>query len=253
MNLKKHVLISTLLAGFLLSSCAGQATEVPTLDANVIMTNAVNTFVASMNQTQTAQALLITDTVTASPTNTNTPVSLVTLAPPPTWTQAPVFNPVLPTIIKSPTVTGTQYTPTVNPALSAVGCNNLGLILDVTVPAGSVLKPGENFTKTWKVENNGTCDWALLYRLVFISGDRMDGDPSALGKVIVPGKWTQLSVGLVAPTKGGTYTGVWRMATQQGAPFGSSLTVSIVVGTPTDTPQPTSTATATNTPVTSYP
>jgi hypothetical protein len=118
------------------------------------------------------------------------------------------------------------------------------------------LKPGENFTKTWKVENNGTCDWALLYRLVFVGGDQMGGDPSALGKVIVPGKWTQLSVGLTAPSKPGTYTGTWRMATQQGSPFGATLTVSIVVGTPTDTPQPTSTATATatNTPITpSYP
>jgi len=160
MTLKKHVLISTLLVGLLLSSCAGQATEAPTLDASVIMTDAVNTFVASMNQTQTAQALLVTNTATASPTVTSSPIGLATTTPPPTWTLAPVLS--LPTVFKSPTATGTQYTPTVNPGLSAVGCNNLGLIYDVNVPAGSVFKPGENFTKTWKVENNGTCDWVYL-------------------------------------------------------------------------------------------
>jgi hypothetical protein len=66
----------------------------------------------------------------------------------------------------------------------------------------------------------------------------MEGDPGSLGKVIVPGKWTQLSVGLVAPSKPGTYTGTWRMATQQGNPFGATLTVSIVVANPTDTPVP---------------
>jgi len=256
MSIKKSIVILILIAGALLSSCAGQATEAPTLDANVIMTNAVNTFVASMNQTQTAQALLVTNTATASPTNTSTPISLVTVAPPPTWTQAVVVNPILPTVFKSPTATGTQYTPTPNPSLLASGCNNLGLILDVNIPAGSVLKPGENFTKTWKVENNGTCNWVLLHHLVFVSGDRMDGDPPSLGKIIVPGKWTQLSVGLTAPSKPGTYTGSWRMATQSGTAFGSTLTVSIVVGTPTDTPQPTSTATATATSTatqTSYP
>ena len=236
MSIKKHVLISTLLVGLLLSSCAGQATEAPTLDASVIMTDAVNTFVASMYQTQTAQVTLVTNT--ASPTITSSPTSPVTAPPPPTWTLAPVFNSILPTVSKSPTATGTQYTPTVNPGLSAVGCNNLGLVYDVNIPAGSVFKPGESFTKTWKVENNGTCDWVYLYHLVFVSGDRLEGEPAGLSKVIVPGQWTQLSVGLSAPSTPGTYTGSWRMATQSGAPFGVTLTVSIVVANPTDTPVP---------------
>ena len=253
MSISKYIAVFTLIASVMLSACAGQATEAPTLDASVIMTDAVNTFVASMNQTQTAQALLVTDTVTASPTNTSTPMSLVISTPPPTWTLAPVFNSVLPTVFKSPTATGTQYTPTVNPGISAVGCNNLGLVYDVNIPAGSIFKPGESFTKTWKVENNGTCNWVYLYHLVFVSGDRLDGDPPRLSKVIVPGQWTQLSVDLFAPSKPGTYTGSWRMATQPGTPFGVTLNVSIAVSNPTDTPQPTSTATATNTPVTSYP
>jgi len=256
MFIKKRFVTLVLFVCVVLTSCGGRATEVPTLDANVIMTDAVNTFIANINQTQTAQALLAT--ATASSTITSSPVSLVTATPPPTWTQAPIFNPVLPTIFKSPTATGTQYTPTANPALLASGCNNLRLILDVNVPAGSVVRPGESFTKTWKVENSGTCDWVYLYRLVFVSGDRMDGEPSGLGKVIVPGKWTQLSVSLTAPKKAGTYIGYWRFGTQTGSPFGSTLTVSIVVGSPTDTPQPTSTPvppTSTNTPVTpsSYP
>jgi len=234
MSIKKYVGALFLITCVVLSSCAGQATEVPTLDANVIMTDAINTFVASMNQTQTAQALLITNT--ASPTITSTPTATTT--PPPTWTQAAIINPILPTVFKSPTATGTQYTPTPNPTLLASGCNNLGFILDVSVPAGTVMKPGESFTKTWKVENNGTCDWVYLYHLVFVGGDRMEGDPGSLGKVIVPGKWTQLSVDLVAPSKPGTYTGTWRMANQPGTPFGAALTVSIVVANPTATPVP---------------
>jgi len=253
MSTNKKIIIVVLLASLVLSACGAQAgTDVPTLDVDAIMTAGVGTFIANMHETQTAQATLATNTATNTPTQTNTPISLVTATPPATWTLAPINNIVLPTVYKSPVATGTQFTPTVDPALSAVGCNNLGLIYDVNIPAGSVIKPGESFTKTWKVENNGTCDWVLLYRLVFISGDRMEGDPSALGKVIVPGKWTQLSVTLTAPLKGGTYTGTWRLGTQAGNAFGSTLTVSIVVGNPTNTPEPTSTPT--NTPVpTSYP
>jgi Ig-like domain from next to BRCA1 gene len=202
-----------------------------------------------MHQTQTAQVTPATET--ASPTITGSPASLATIALPPTWTPAPIL--LLPTIFKSPTATGTHYTPTTDPALLAAGCNNLQLIYDVNIPAGSVVRPGESFTKTWKVANNGTCNWVLYYHLVFVSGDQMGGSPSNLGKTIVPGKWTQISVNLKAPKNAGTYTGYWRMGTQTGTPFGVTLSVSIIVGTPTDTPQPTSTPVPTNTPVPPYP
>jgi hypothetical protein len=228
-----HQLLVVLLSGVLLSSCAGQATSEPTVDPNAIQTSAVQTFMAALTQTQAAQP---TVTETASPTITNTPLSLPTLAPPPTST--PVLFPVVPTIIV-PIATGTQYTPTVNPALAGVGCNNLRLVAEVTIPSGTVFQPGDHFTKTWKVENNGTCDWVYQYSLAFVSGDRMGGDPGYLGKTIVPGKWTELSVTMRAPKDPGTYTGNWRMTTQAGSPFGATLTVSIKVATPTNTPKPT--------------
>ena len=240
MSLNRHI-VTILLAGIILASCSGQATEAPTVDANAIQTVAVETFMASMSQTQAAQVPSATET--ASPTMTSTPISLVTATPSPTLTKA-VLNFVLPTIFKSPTATGTQYTPTVNPASVAVGCNNLRLVLNVTIPAGSVIKPGDKFTKTWKVENNGTCDWKYNYSFVFVGGDRMSGNSFSLGKNIVPGKWTELSVNLKAPSSTGTYTGYWRMADQSGTVFGETLTVSIVVGIPTNTPVP-PTATAT--------
>lgn len=261
MSVTRKILITVLLASVVLSACGAETgTEVPTLDVNAIMTAGVGTFIANMYQTQTAQALLVTNT--ASPTITSSPTT-----PPPTGTQAPIIlNPILPTVFKSPTATGTQFTPTPNPGLLASGCNNLRLLRDESIPDGTVVKPGATFTKVWKVENNGTCNWVILYRLVFVGGDRMDGEPPALGKIIVPYGWPDLSIKLTAPNKPGKYTGIWRMGTQSGTPFGSNLTVSIIVGSPTDTPQPTSTAvpptatltptlTPTNTPVTpsSYP
>ena len=160
MSINKRIATLALFACVVLTSCAGQVTEAPTLDISAIMTAGAGTFIANMNQTQTAQALLVTNT--PSPTVTSSPVIPTTVAPPSTWTPAPVL--LLPTAFKSPTTTGTQYTPTVDPALSASGCNNLGLIQDVNYPAGSVLNVGESFTKTWKVENNGTCNWIFSFR-----------------------------------------------------------------------------------------
>ncbi|HUG33910.1 MAG TPA: NBR1-Ig-like domain-containing protein, partial [Anaerolineales bacterium] len=160
-------------------------------------------------------------------------------SPEPSATQGFVFIPVLGTSSVSPTPTGTRFTPTANPLTLASGCNNLLLISDVSIPAGTVMRPSETFTKIWKVGNSGTCNWALQYRLVFTGGEQMGGDPSGLGRVIEPTRWTQISIELVAPRRAGTYSGYWRLGTQSGSPFGSTLTVSIVVAAPTNTPQPT--------------
>ena len=226
-------LLFALIGGILLSSCAGQSTGEPTIDPNIIQTAAVQTFMVALSQTQAAQP---TATETPSPTATNTAISLPTINTLPALT-ATAYPLLLPTFYRTPT--GTQYTPTVDPALAGVGCNNLRLILEVTIPSGTVFQPGDHFTKTWKVENNGTCNWVYQYSLAFISGERMGGDPGYLSKTIVPGKWTELSVNMRAPKDPGTYTSNWRMTTQSGSPFGATLTVSIVVANPTNTPQPT--------------
>ncbi|HXF85411.1 MAG TPA: NBR1-Ig-like domain-containing protein [Anaerolineales bacterium] len=230
----RHSIILMIFLGLLLVSCGGQNEVLPTPDLSSILTVAVGTVVESVFQTQTAIAPPSVPTVT--PTISPTPTPIV-LSPIPSSTFTPiVFNPVI--TYPSPTPTGTQYTPTPNPSTLAYGCNNLRLLRDETIPAGTVMLPGQTFTKAWKVENNGTCNWVYQYQLVFISGERMGGEPPRLNKVIEPGKWTQLSIDLTAPTKPGTYTGYWRLGDQQGHPFGSTLTVQIVVSHPTDTPVP---------------
>lgn len=248
MNQKR--VASLVLLVFLLAACGGQPTVAPTMDVGAILTSSVSTFSAALFDTQTAQAL----SATPSPTSTDikpTDTALALASPIESPTQGFVFNPAS-TLILTPSVTGTIFTPTPNPSSLALGCNNLALIRDETIPAGTVMSPLQVFTKTWKVENNGTCDWVYLYRLVFTGGNQMGGEPSGLGKVIPPGKWTQISVQLMAPKQPGSYVGTWRLGTQAGGAFGSTLTVSIVVASPSNTPVPatnTPLPTATNTPL----
>jgi hypothetical protein len=220
-----------LLIGFILASCGGQPPASPTPDINAVLTSAIGTVAASFFQTQTAIFTPATETFTPTfiPTATSTPLILSTATAAPTQTQLVLISTPVPNFTFVPSPTGTQHTPTVNPTALASGCNNLRLISDVTIPAGTVLKPRETFTKTWQVENNGTCDWVYLHHLTFISGDSMAGEDTRLSKVIPPGKWTQISVDLQAPNVEGTYTGYWRFADPDGNVFGSTLTVSIVV------------------------
>ena len=222
-NARKSLII--LFIVLLIASCSGQNPPESTPDVNAIMTAGVGTFAASIFQTQTAMV----PPATATPTVTQTPTATVAtpsplVSPTPSATQL-IF--VAPLVTFTAVTTGTP--PTANPTILASGCNNLLLLRDETVPAGTVFRPEEGFTKVWKVANTGSCDWVYFYHLVFVSGERMGGEPGRLGKVIEPGKWTQLSLNMQAPRNPGTYTGYWRFADQGGIAFGSTLSVSIEV------------------------
>jgi hypothetical protein len=110
---------------------------------------------------------------------------------------------------------------------------------DVTIPDGKEIPPGKSFTKTWRVRNTGTCAWETGTKLVFVSGDQMDGPPSVPVGPVAPNSGTQVSVNLVAPSTPGTYRGNWQLQSPDGTEYGSVIYVEIVVPaapSPTETP-----------------
>jgi Ig-like domain from next to BRCA1 gene len=230
MNFARRSLIPLLFIGMLLTSCGGLSSGSPTPDVDATVAAGAQTLVAAVFLTQTAIAPTATDTPLPSvtPLPTSSPLVLPSLIA--SATQSFLGNPVI------PTPTGTYYTATPNPSTLASGCNNLAFVQDVTIESGTIVEPGAKFTNTWQVANTGTCDWVYGYRLVYVSGNRMGGSPGKLGKVIAPGKWTQLSVDLHAPDGAGTYTGSWRFSDGSGKMFGATLGVSIVVKSVTKTP-----------------
>ncbi|MCC7119818.1 MAG: hypothetical protein IT310_14935 [Anaerolineales bacterium] len=249
---KTYSTILVILA-FLLFACGGsaQATE----DPQVALTSAIGTMVSAFFGTQTAMVTPATLTPTATETKFPTPTQFVA--------QAPAVNTLTPTLLfytftpgtGSPTVTGTLPTATANESALAHGCSNLGFIRHVNYPDGTVMKPGQYFTKTWKVQNTGTCDWKFLYRLAFLSGPNMEPSYRTLGKLVHPGSWAELSVDLTAPTQPGTHTAYFRFSDGTNM-FGVTLGVTIKVEAPTNTPKPVTptntsapTSTPTNTPI----
>jgi hypothetical protein len=141
----------------------------------------------------------------------------------------------------------------VNPGALAYGCNNLAFIRDVTVPPGTVFLKGESFTKTWKVQNTGTCNWMYQYQLVLFSGDALGGENFKIQKKVTPNDWNELSINLEAPKNPGTYSSYWRLQDSEGHMFGATLVVSIKVeAQPTATTAPTFTPTSTSIPTSTF-
>ncbi len=157
----------------------------------------------------------------------------------------PVFTPT-PTPLASATATATSaMTPTSEQCtLSAI------LLQDVTFPPGSLLIPGQDFTKTWRIQNNGTCPWKG-YNLVYIRGTRMAGTSPTNLRDIQPGETFDLSLSLIAPSYQGLHQGVWQIQSDTNVLFGPELVVLVGIPTPTPTltqpPTPTYTLTPTHT------
>lgn len=100
-------------------------------------------------------------------------------------------------------------------------CNVMQFITDVTIPDGTIMTPGQAFTKTWRLKNIGTCAWTPSYAIAFSDGNAMSGPPSqALVGNVSSGQTIDISVNLTAPASTGDYTGNWKLRDGSGVLFG---------------------------------
>lgn len=165
---------------------------------------------ASANTVQTAAAHTVEAVMTQlAAAATATPPQLVPTQLPPAASPIPSAT-ATPTLAPSPTATAVP-----------VPCNRAAFLRDVTISDGSVFKPGQDFTKTWRLRNDGSCSWTSSYALVFDSGDRMSGPRSqALSGEVKPGQTVDVSVNLEAPDSRGDYKGYWMLRSGDGLVFG---------------------------------
>ncbi len=184
-----------IIAALFLSACGLSEADVQAT-VRVAELNAVNTI-----QAQYTQNALLTPSATNTLPPTNTPA----------FTNTPLVT----------ATTGTGGTS---------GCDVMTFVDDVTVSDGEEIAAGTTFTKTWRVKNDGTCDWTTAYLLVYSSEEQMGGPTSQpLAAAIAVGATGDISVQLVAPSTAGEYTGWWAIANAAGTPFGF---MSVVIKVP---------------------
>ena len=148
-----------------------------------------------------------------------------------------------PTLPPSPTFTRPPASAT--PTIPTTACDKAQMIADINIPDGTVMAPGTNFTKTWRLKNIGTCTWTTSYQLVFFSGEQMGSASSAnFTQNVLVGQTVDVSINLTAPNAPGSYRGYWMFKNASGALFGIGPQanrpwwVDIRVSGSTDTPGP---------------
>jgi hypothetical protein len=135
----------------------------------------------------------------------------------------------------APGVTGTATTQPLAQVTNAQGttfalCDNLEYVADVNVPDGTTMSPGQDFLKTWRVKNSGSCPWGDGYELVYADYEtEMDGQPQPLTQVVQPGQEVEISVQFSAPDAIGVYLSAWQMSNPAGVTFPQAIFVKITV------------------------
>ena len=205
--MKLKLTITILFIALLLVGCAGGASTPasgPTPDVAAVRTSAAGTVVSQF--TLTAAAFTPT---TLLPTDTSAPEATATAT--------------LPVVAQVTNLSGTPE------AL----CDSLTYdvaTVDVNVPDNTPMTPGQDFIKTWKVKNNGSCEWGPGYVLAYAGyTDQMSGQFVALTDVVLPGEEVDVSVQFKAPSQAGTYLSAWQMRNPAGVTFEEIIFVKILV------------------------
>ncbi len=218
----RTILILVLVPVIGLGACIPQPTANPNQqppDSSLVETAAAGTVSALQTQVSvqtvvvqlTAVSKQLMD-LTLTPANIATPLPDTATATP-----LPSQTPTATATVPSPTPTRTPSKPTATP----LSCYVVSFVTDVTIPDGTVVKPGTSFRKTWRLKNNGSCTWTSDFALSFHSGTQMGApDVKALGVNVLPGQTVDVSVDLVAPAAEGSYTGNFWLHSSDGVGFG---------------------------------
>jgi hypothetical protein len=146
----------------------------------------------------------------APPTET-----MVSEAPPtqtliPTYTSEPEETPT-PADTSTPTPSATPDTPQAK------------FLKDITIPDGTVMEPGQAFTKTWRFQNIGSVPWGEGIKIVFVPGKQKGFESKQMGGPdwapvanVAPGKNVDISVDLAAPKQLGHHRSYWRLQLANG-------------------------------------
>lgn len=206
--MKLKLTLVVMLVVLLVTACgtANTPSDEPTPDVAAIRTSAAGTVVAQFTLTAAA----FTPTL-AQPTNTPAPETETTGT-------------------ATATATGPFAQVTDSSGTVVALCDSLDFVADVNVPDDTNMAPGQDFLKTWRVKNTGSCPWGAGYELVYAGyASEMSGQPQPLTQVVQPGQEVEVSVQFTAPDEIGEYLSAWQMANPRGVTFPEAIYVRIIV------------------------
>ncbi len=214
---KNSILGVSLLLAALFAACSSPAT--PTEPGETEAAKTMESILTEISdQIKQTRSMAPSDTPTDTPTPTITPtetvIPTVDLNGSTPEGITPIGSPTGPTPTTDPDSLKTRTL--MGKCNAAFFVGDIGLIVD-----GSILKPNAQFTKIWQIRNIGMCTWDRRYKLLYYSGQHMNG-PNFVDfpEIVPPNQSTWLSVDLTAPKSAGEHIGRWYLQDPDGKRFG---------------------------------
>ncbi len=160
------------------------------------------------------------ETVSARLTATSAATSPATVSPVPP-TPSATLSPIPISVTRS--ATDTLIPATITKTTSSLPCNLAapGRPVDITIPDGQQMPPGQAFSKTWRLVNAGSCTWTGAYAIVWFSGDIFAATrEQGFSSTVRPGDSVDITVDMVAPDQAGQHQSNWKLRDEEGALFG---------------------------------
>ncbi len=115
------------------------------------------------------------------------------------------------------------------PGRARPAATNIG---DVSVPDGTRLRPGQHFSKTWRLRNSGATTWGEGFTLAPADDNPLDGPAAVPLPPVEPGRTADITIELTAPASVGRHRAAWQPRAADGTPFGDIVHVAIAVVRP---------------------
>lgn len=141
---------------------------------------------------------------------------------------APVANSVPSSVAPTTApVAAPTIAPTTAPAANSV-CDKAEFVDDVTVPDGTAFSRGDNFEKTWKIKNIGTCAWSTGYFIQYENGPLQPKNPKIyINANVAPSQTVDITAAYNVALDPGTYRSNWSLRNSSGVlvPLGKDNTL----------------------------
>ncbi|MHB1318089.1 MAG: NBR1-Ig-like domain-containing protein [Anaerolineae bacterium] len=151
--------------------------------------------------------------------------------PAPTSTPLPSVTPEMAATVTPEPVTPEAETEAEPTATLMTGVLDSKFVRDISIPDGTVMAPGQAFTKSWEIENSGEVPWPDGTELRLVDGAVMGPIESVSLNGRTAGERAEISVDLAAPAAPGTHRSYWQLCVGD-ACFGARFFVEIRVEAP---------------------
>lgn len=193
------------------------------MNADRLTSRIVSAFILILALAWTLPACLpLWDAPTATPTFFHPPSGRASPATPPSNTQPAAATPII-----FPTET---FTPAPTEIIPTPPCTNkLSWLADLTFEDDTSVLLGQSIDKQWMIKNSGTCDWDARYKLRNINNETLGMSAEISLYPARAGAQVTLRIVFLAPSAAGTYRSEWQAVSPDGALFGDTVYIQIIV------------------------